>query len=89
MTTTAADLAADLGVAEGDITVLLEQLGEGVDALADDLADDLAGFLRDVLDPHGERSTTGLYWPGTKPGRRRYGLGGPDPTAPRDDDLRR
>jgi hypothetical protein len=89
MTTTAAALAADLGVAEGDIAVLLEQLGEGVGAPADDLADDLAGFLRDVLDPHGERSITGLYCPGTEPGRRRYGLGGPDPTAAPDDDLPR
>jgi hypothetical protein len=47
-----------------------------------ELPDELAAFLRDVLDPHGERSAPlGLYWPGTEDEpRRRYGLGGPDPT---------
>ena len=76
-----ADLAADLGVDEGDVDVLLGQLDERGELLPDELA----GFLRGVLDPHGERTAPpGFYWPGSddeRP-RRRYGLGGPDPTAP-------
>jgi hypothetical protein len=77
--TTTAEFAADLGVDEGDVDVLLELLDEH----APQLPDDLAGFLRDVLDPHGERTAPpGLYWPGADPEPRRYGLGGPDPTAP-------
>jgi hypothetical protein len=76
---TTADLAADLGVDEGDVDVLLELLDEQ----PPDLPDDLAGFLRDVLDPHGERTApAGLYWPAADDAPRRlYGLGGPDPTA--------
>jgi hypothetical protein len=73
------DLAADLGVDEGDIAVLLYQLDER----AAELSDDLATFLRDVLDPHGERTAPPVfYWPGSdvRP-RRTYGLGGPDPMA--------
>ena len=79
MATTTADLAADLGVDEGDVDVLLELLDEQ----PPDLPDDLASFLRDVLDPHGERTApAGLYWPGADDEPRRvYGLGGPDPTA--------
>jgi hypothetical protein len=79
MTTTIMDLAADLGVDEGDVDVLLEQLGEN----DPQLPDDLAGFLRRVLDPHGERTAPpGLYRPGADPEpRRTFGLGGPDPTA--------
>ena len=42
------DLAADLGVDEHDVRVLLRQLGE----LNPDLPDDLAEFLRRLLDPH-------------------------------------
>jgi hypothetical protein len=77
--TTTADLAADLGVDEGDVDVLLELLDEQ----PPDLPDDLAGFLRDVLDAHGERTApAGLYWPAADDEPRRvYGLGGPDPTA--------
>jgi hypothetical protein len=74
------DLAADFGVAEGDVRVLLRQLGEQTP----DMPDELAAFLRQLLDPHGERTAPpGLYWPGSddEP-RRRFGLGGPDPTAP-------
>ena len=80
MATTTADLAAVLGVDEGDVDVLLKLLDEP----APELPDDLAGFLREVLDPHGERTApVGLYWPGADDGPRRiYGLGGPDPTAP-------
>jgi hypothetical protein len=78
MATTTADLAADLGVDEGDVDVLLELLGEQ----ARDLPAELAAFLRDILDPHGERTApAGLYWPTGEP-RRSYGLGGPDPTTP-------
>ena len=74
------DLAADLGVDEGDVRVLLRQLGEHTP----DMTDELASFLRQLLDPNGERtSAPGFYWPGAdnRP-RRRFGLGGPDPTAP-------
>jgi hypothetical protein len=45
--TTTMDLAADLGVDEGDVDVLLNQLDESKQELLDDLA---------VLDPHGERT---------------------------------
>jgi hypothetical protein len=78
--TTTSDLAAALGVSEGDVEVLLGQLGVS----AARLPNELASFLRSVLDPHGERTApTGLYWPGAEPvPRRRYGLGGPDPTSP-------
>jgi hypothetical protein len=78
--TTTTDLAADLGVDEGDVDVLLQLLDEP----AQDLPDELAGFLRRVLDPHGERTAPpGLYWPGADDEPRRvFGLGGPDPTAP-------
>lgn len=47
--TTAAALAADLGVDEGDVDVLLELLGKR----AEQLLDELAGFLRDVLTAAG------------------------------------
>ena len=79
MATTATTLAADLGVDEGDIDVLLRLLDER----APDLDDELAAFLRQVLDPHGERTAPPeFYWPAadSRP-RRTYGLGGPDPTA--------
>jgi hypothetical protein len=72
------DLAADLGVDEGDVRVLLRQLGEHTS----EMPDELAAFLRRLLDLHGERSAPpGLYRPGAddEP-RRRFGLGGPDPT---------
>jgi hypothetical protein len=81
--TTTTHLATDLGVDPGDVDVLLALLDER----APELSDDLAGFLRSVLDPHGERTApAGLYWPGAddEP-RRAYGLGGPDPTAPEGD----
>jgi hypothetical protein len=80
VTTTTADLAADLGVDEGDVDVLLEQLDER----EPELPDDLAGFLRESLDPHGEcTAPAGLYWPGADPKPpRAFGLGGPNPTAP-------
>jgi hypothetical protein len=77
--TTTVDLAADLGVDAGDVDILLDQLDEP----ALDLPDELAAFLRDVLDPHGERTApAGLYWLGADDEPRRvFGLGGPDPTA--------
>ena len=79
MGTTATTLAADLGVGEGDVDVLLDLLDEH----SPELPDELAAFLRRVVDPHGERTAPpGLYWPGAHPQPRgMYGLGGPDPTA--------
>ena len=79
MATTATTLAADLGVDEGGIDVLLDLLDEH----PPELPDELAAFLRRVFDPHGERTAPpGLYWPGADPKPRgTYGLGGPDPTA--------
>jgi hypothetical protein len=57
-------LAADLGVDEGDVDVLLAQHGEP----AAWQSNNLASFLRSVLDPHGERTApAGLYWPGADP----------------------
>jgi hypothetical protein len=50
--TTPSALAADLGVLEGDVDVLLDQLDER----APELPDDLAGFVRMMLDPNGERT---------------------------------
>ena len=76
---TAQDLATDLGVDEGDVRVLLRQLGEQTP----EMPDELATFLRQLLDQHGERTApVSLYWPGAgdEP-RQAYGLGGPDPTA--------
>jgi hypothetical protein len=70
------DLADDLGVDEGDVRVLLRQLGEQTPHLPDELA----AFLRGLLDPHREcTAPAGLYWPGAddEPPRA-YG---PDPTA--------
>ena len=77
------DLADDLGVDEGDVRVLLRQLGEQTP----EMSDELASFLRGLLDPHGQRTApAGLYWPGANDEPRRlYGLGGPDPTAPEGD----
>lgn len=73
------DLATDLGVDEGDVGVLLRQLGEQTP----DMPDELAAWIRRTFDPHGERTAPpGLYWPGTDDEPRQvYGLGGPDPTA--------
>jgi hypothetical protein len=72
------DLAADLGVDEGDVRVLLRQLGERTHENA------LAAFLRQMLDPHGERTQPPrFYWPGSDDqASRRFGLGGDDPTRP-------
>jgi hypothetical protein len=50
--TTTADLAADLGVDEGDVNMLLNQLGES----ERELPDDLAGFVQRVFGWHGERT---------------------------------
>lgn len=74
------DLAAELAVDEGDVRVLLRQLGEQTPKLPDDLMD----FLRRLLDPHGERTApANLFWPSAEDEPRQiYGLGGPDPTAP-------
>jgi hypothetical protein len=86
--TTTADLAADLRVDEGDIALLLDHLAEDDPDLAGDaVSDEAASFIRQLLDPHGERTTpAGLYWPGADPQSRRvYGLDGPDPTAPQGD----
>jgi hypothetical protein len=74
------DLAANLGVDEGDVVVLLRQLGEQTP----EMPDELAAFVSQMLDPHGERTApAGLYWPSSdgEP-RKMFGLGGPDPTEP-------
>ena len=47
-----AELAAALGVSEGDVDVLLGQLGERTARLPTELA----SFLRGVVDPPGERT---------------------------------
>jgi hypothetical protein len=47
------DLAADFGVDEGDVRVLLRQLGEQ----APEAPDDLAEFVRRLLDPHAANRT--------------------------------
>jgi hypothetical protein len=72
------DLAADLGIDEGDVPTLLRQLGEQTPEMPDDLAE----RLRQMFDPHGERTApAGLYWPSAadEP-RRAYGTRrtGPD-----------
>jgi hypothetical protein len=56
------ELAADLGVNEADVDVLLELLDVGIR----EPPDELASFLRDVRDPHGGRVAM--------PGRRRKRL---------------
>ena len=77
--TTATALAANLGVDEGDIDVLLGLLDER----SPELSDELAAFLRQVLDPHGERTaplgSTGRARTHGRDGRTVWG--GPDPTA--------
>ena len=74
------DLADELSLDEGDVRVLLRQLGEN----PPDMPDDLVAFLRLIFDPAGERTApAGFYWPGANDEPRPlYGLGGPDPTAP-------
>lgn len=76
---TSEDLAADLGLDEGDVRVLLRQLGEQTPEMPAELTD----WIRRTFDPHGERTApAGLYWPGADDDpRQAYGLGGPDPTA--------
>jgi hypothetical protein len=71
MATTKATLAAYLGVSTGDVDVLVEQLGER----ELELPDELAAFMRQLLDPHGERTASaGLYWPGEATARRPVGV---------------
>ena len=74
------DLAAELGLDEGDVRVLLRQLGEQTP----DIPDELAAWIRQTFDPHGERTASaGFYWTDAddEPPRS-FGLGGPDSTAP-------
>ena len=69
----ATTLAADLGVDEGHVRVLLRLLGEQ----ATEMPDELAAFLRQLLDPHRKRTAqVGLSWlgPNDEP-QRAYGLG--------------
>ena len=63
--TTTADLADDLGVDEADVALLLARLAEDDPDLASGtVSDDTASFIRQLLDPHGERTApAGLYWP--------------------------
>jgi hypothetical protein len=92
--TALADLASDLGVDDGDVTVMLAALAEAEpDLTGGDLPGEVSGeavsFVRTLLDPHGERTTPELYRPGADPHTpRMFGLGGPDPTAPPDADPR-
>jgi hypothetical protein len=81
--TTIADLAADLGIDEGDIDVVLELLGEDEpDLRAAELPDDVASFVRRLLDPHGERiAPATLYWPGNEPLPPGVGTAGPQPDS--------
>jgi hypothetical protein len=75
MTTSA--LAADLGVSEGDVDVLLDQLGEH----DPQLPDDLGGFLRRLLDPRGAHRPGRTVLTGSRPGAAanvRAGRAGPD-----------
>ena len=58
MTTTTADLAEDLDLSQGAVDVLLEQLDEHHHKLPDKFA----SFLREVLDPHGERTSPFALW---------------------------
>ena len=51
-------------MSEGDVDGLLDQLGEP----ATELSDELASFLRELLDPHGERTLPARLVPA---GRRR------------------
>jgi hypothetical protein len=76
----AEDLAADLGVDEGDVAVLLTQFGQR----PPDVSDEAAAFLRRLLDPHeGRTLPPSLFWPNVEDEpRRMYGLGGPDTTRP-------
>jgi hypothetical protein len=85
-------MVADLGVNHADIAHVLARLTEDEpDLNADELPDDAAEFLRQLLDPHGERTAPiGLYWPDADPDTPpAYGLGGPDSTAPDHDQPQR
>jgi hypothetical protein len=57
------ELADQLSVDPGDIRVLLAQMGEH----AVPTTDELAAQIRDQLNPFGERTVDGLYWPHSDP----------------------
>lgn len=61
----AAELATDLGMLRpDDVQVCISEL-LGLDLHYDEIPAELAAEVRDMLDPHGERSApAGLYWPG-------------------------
>lgn len=59
---TAAELAADLGVGEGDVQYLVSEM---IDLHDDKIPPDICGEIRLMLNPHGERTApANLYWPG-------------------------
>ena len=70
------DLAADLGVDEGDVLSCCAG-----SASRPRTCPTSSRLLAPMLDPHGERTApAGLYWPGADDEPQRvYGLGGPDP----------
>ena len=75
------DLAADLGVDEGDV-ILLRRLGEQTRRCPTSSRRREQILTRMGSAPH----RPDCYWPGAdgEP-RKRFGLGGPDPTAPEGD----
>lgn len=60
---TAAELAEDLGMPQDDdVRAVVESI---VDLHDEDIPAEIAAEVRDVLNPHGERTApAALYWPG-------------------------
>ena len=54
-----AELARDLGVSPGDVRTVLAWMG----VASIELTPEECGAVREILDPHGERTApAGLYW---------------------------
>ena len=88
--TTTADLADDLGVDEADVSLLLARLSEddpdltGGTLSVDTVSDYTASFIRQQLDPHGERTApAGLYWPDAERTSAGLRTGRTEPNSPR------
>lgn len=75
-----AELARDLGVSPGDVRTVLAWLG----VAGTQLTPEQCGEVRQILDPHGERTAPALiYWPGDHhrpPRNDSVGLGSTSPT---------